>query len=333
VTATAAGEPPLVLVATGGELPPGLPPDPSPARFAFAADAAAVRDLIPRADALFVWDFRSAVLRETWSSADRLRWVHVAGAGVDATLFPELVASDVVVTNARGVFDRAMAEYAVALMLAWVKDLPRTIALQKQREWLHRTTDTLEGKRLVVIGPGSIGRAVARLASAFDMQVDAVGRSGRDADPPFGRVFAAADLAQAVARSDFVVVTVPLTPESRGLVGHDALAAMAPGTRLINLARGDVVDEDALVEALVGGRLAGAALDVFHREPLDGESPLWAMDNVVVSPHMSGDLHAYEQVLVDVFLDNLDRWVRGRPLRNVVDKRLGFVASTADGDV
>jgi phosphoglycerate dehydrogenase-like enzyme len=121
------------------------------------------------------------------------------------------------------------------------------------------------------------------------------------------------------------VITVPLTRATRHLIGREALAAMPPAAYLINLARGDVVDEEALIEALAAGRIAGAALDVFHREPLDRASPLWEMANVIVSPHMSGDLHGYAQALVAGFLDNLSRWVGGRPLRNVVDKRLGFV--------
>jgi phosphoglycerate dehydrogenase-like enzyme len=330
VTERTTGEPPVVLVATGGHPPPGLPSGSAHARFAFADDVADVRAALPKADALFVWDFRSNVLRETWNEAERLRWVHVAGAGVDATLFPELASSDVIVTNARGVFDRAMAEYAMAILLAWAKDIPGTLALQEQREWRHRTTDTLEGKRMVVVGPGSIGRAVARLAKVFNMHVDAVGRSARDGHPDFDRVFGADDLLEALAGADFVVVTVPLTPDSTGLVGRDAIAGLAPTARLINLARGDVVDEDALIEALAEGRIAGAALDVFRREPLDPQSPLWGMDNVIVSPHMSGDLHDYERVLVDDFLDNLERWLHGRPLRNVVDKQLGFVPSVPD---
>jgi phosphoglycerate dehydrogenase-like enzyme len=123
---------------------------------------------------------------------------------------------------------------------------------------------------------------------------------------------------------------VPLTPSSRGLIGQAEIAAMAPTARLVNLARGGVIDEDALIEALAEGRIAGAALDVFRDEPLDRASPLWGMPNVIVSPHMSGDLHGYPEALARQFLDNLDRWVSGRPLHNVVDKRLGFVPSDAD---
>jgi len=331
VTADATQSTPLVLVVegSGGDRPPGVPPEPSPARFAFAAGLSDVRRLLPEADVALLWDFRSGVLRDAWPAANRLRWVHIAGAGVDATMFPELVAGDIVLTNARGVFDHGMAEYALALLLAWAKDVPRTLALQAERVWQHRRTDTLDGKRLVVVGPGSIGRAVARLAASFGMHVSAVGRRAREDDPDFERVHGGGDLRRALADADYIVLTVPLTPSSRELIGPDEIAAMAPTARLVNLARGGVIDEDALIEALAEGRIAGAALDVFRDEPLDRASPLWRMPNVIVSPHMSGDLLGYQEALARQFLDNLDRWVSGRPLRNVVDKRLGFVPSEA----
>lgn len=319
--------PVLVVVAGKDDRPPGLPPAGDPTRFTFAWDLPGVRRALPEAEVVLLWSFRTGLLQQAWPSATRLRWVHVAGAGVDATIFPELVASDVVLTNSRGVFDGAMAEYAMALMLAAAKDLPGTIALQARHDWRFRLTESLAGKRLVVVGPGSIRRAVARHAAAFGMEVTAVGRHARGGDADFQRVVGRDELTDALAEADYVVLTIPLTPESRGMLGREALAAMRPTARLVNLARGAVLDQQALVEALASGRLAWAALDVFDHEPLDQDSPLWDLPNLLVSPHISGDTVESARALVKLFLENLDRWSRGAPLRNVVDKHLGFVPS------
>lgn len=317
----------LVIVRDRHDRPPGLPPAGHPAKFTFGWDLDGVRRALPETEVVLLWNLRSRLLRQAWPSATRLEWVHTAGAGVDSVIFPELAASEVLLTNSRGVFDEAMAEYAMALMLAAAKDLPVTIELQARHEWRFRLTETLAGKRLVVIGPGSIGRAVARRAAAFGMEVSAVGRRARDGDVDFQRIVDRDGLIGALAEADYVVLTVPLTPASRGMLGPQALAAMRPTARLVNLARGGVVDEPALVEALAAKRIAWAALDVFADEPLDESSPLWDLPNVLVSPHMSGDTAESEPAVVELFLDNLDRWTRGMPLRNVVDKRLGFVPS------
>jgi len=317
----------LVVVGDEDDRPPGLPPATHPARFAFAWHAPGAQRLLPDAEVVFLWSFRGGVLQRAWPAATRLRWVHVAGAGLDATIFPELVSSDVVLTNSRGVLDVAMAEYAVALMLAAAKDLPSTIALQAQHAWRFRLTETLAGKRLVVVGPGSIGRAVARRAGALGMEVTAVGRRARGGDADFKRIAGPQELSDAVAEADYVVLTLPLTAASRGMFGWEALASMKPTARLVNLARGAVVDEHALVQALSSGRMAWAALDVFDTEPLQASSPLWDMPNVLVSPHMAGDTTESHLALVELFLGNLDRWLRGEALSNVVDKRLGFVPS------
>jgi phosphoglycerate dehydrogenase-like enzyme len=192
----------LVVVAGKDDRPPGLPPAGDPTRFTFAWDLAGVRRALPEAEVVLLWSFRTGLLQQAWPSATRLRWVHMAGAGVDATIFPELVASDVVLTNSRGVFDGAMAEYAMALMLAAAKDLPGTIALQARHDWRFRLTESLAGKRLVVVGPGSIGRAVARHAAAFGMEVTAVGRHARGGDADFQRVVGRDELTDALENLD-----------------------------------------------------------------------------------------------------------------------------------
>nr|WP_246425561.1 D-2-hydroxyacid dehydrogenase [Streptomonospora nanhaiensis] len=319
----------------GGDLPPGhgaLDSDPRLASVRYAT-ADTLGEALPGATALFVWDLFSAALRTAWPKADSLRWVHAATAGVDNLMFADLVASDVVLTNSRGVFDQPMAEYVLGLVISFAKDLHGTRDRQRERVWRHRETERVAGRRALVVGTGPIGRAIARQLRAAGLEVEGAGRTARTGDPDFGTVVEAAlapasgpGLADALPRADFVVLAAPLTDATRGLVDSRFLAAMAPTARLINVARGPMVDEDALVRALREGAIAGAALDVARTEPLPGSSPLWDLPNVIVSPHMSGDVVGWREELVALFADNLDRFLQGRELRNVVDKRRGYVS-------
>lgn len=314
----------LVLGATDAEPPPGLPEVRTGATYRFADDAAGLAAALPETDVIFHWTDRTELLREVWPTAGRLRWIHAAGVGVDWALFPELVESDVVVTNCRGVFDETMPEYALALLLALAKDLRATIDDQRARHWRHRPLSPLRGRRATVVGAGSIGRATTRLLRAVGMEVTVVARSARD-DRELGRIRASTELADAAAESDALVLVTPLTDETRGLVDQAVFAALAPGSLLVNIGRGAVVDEAALIESLGSGRLGGAALDVFATEPLPPDDPLWAMSNVIVSPHIGGDAPGWLEWFSRSFLDELDRFMAGRPFKNVVDKRLGYV--------
>lgn len=291
----------------------------------YATSPEELRAALPGARVLFVADFRSRMLRDAWPHARDLRWAHVAGAGVDAVLFPELVSSPVVLTNSRGVFDRAIAEYVLGLVLAFAKDLPRTLELQRRRAWRHRETERLAGRTVLVVGAGSIGREIGRLARAAGMRVLGVARRARDVDPDFERVAAVDALHAVLPEADYVVLALPLTPETRGLFGAAALARMKRTARLINVARGAVVDEDALAEALRSGRIAGAALDVFVDEPLPQDHLFWELPAVIVSPHMSGDFTGHREALSALFVENFRRWLAGAPLLNVVDKERGYV--------
>ncbi len=293
-----------------------------------AVDAGGLADALPGADVLLAWDFRTPALAGAWGSADQLRWVHTASAGVDNVLTPEVAASGVTVTNSRGVFDGAIAEYVLGLVLAFAKDLPGTWDRQHRREWEHRDTERVAGTSALVVGVGPIGRATARLLRAAGMRVRGVGRTGRAGDPDFGEVSASADLVALLPETDYLILAAPLTGETRGLIGAPELAALRPTARLVNVGRGELVDEVALIEALRRGALAGAALDVFEREPLPPSSPLWDLPGVIVSPHMSADTVGWRESLADLFLDNLRRWCSGRPLRNVVDKSVGYVRET-----
>ncbi|MCW2756407.1 MAG: 2-hydroxyacid dehydrogenase [Nocardioidaceae bacterium] len=316
-----------VLCATADDRPPHLGPVEARAEVRYT-DADHLATAVEGADALLLWDFFSTSVRDVWDHADRLTWIHVAAAGVDKLLFPALVDSDVAVTNARGVFDRPIAEFVLGVVLAHAKQLPASFALQRDKRWEHRDTQTIQGRNALVVGTGSIGRETARLLRAVGMEVRGAGRSARSGDPDFGDVLSSAELEQHVGWADHLVLVTPLTDQTRGLVGEQVLRAMKPTAHLVNVGRGPVVDEQALVRALQDGGIAAASLDVFAAEPLPGDSPLWSMPNVVVTPHMSGDASGWIDTLALQFVENAERWLDGRELFNVVDKRLGFVPST-----
>jgi phosphoglycerate dehydrogenase-like enzyme len=316
----------LVLGATDAEPPPRLPEARSGAAYRFADDAAALATALPETDVIFHWADRTELLRAAWPTAGRLRWIHAAGVGVDWALFPELIESEVVLTNCRGVFDETMPEYALALLLALAKELPATIDDQRAGQWRHRPLSPVRGRRATVVGAGSIGRATTRLLRGVGMDVTVVARTGRD-DPELGRIHASTDLAELAAVTDALVLVTPLTDDTRGLVDGSVLASLPSGSWLVNIGRGAVVDEAALVASLRSGQLAGAALDVFATEPLPPEHPLWAMSNVIVSPHIGGDAPGWLEWFSRSFQDELKRFIAGQPLKNVVDKRLGYVPS------
>ena len=311
-------------VESAGEVP-GLEALDAAASFRCANGLDALRDTLPGAEVLLGWQFAASDVGHAFECADRLRWIQWCGAGVDAALFPALVESDVTLTNLRGVFDRPMAEYTLGMILAFAKDFRRTGALQRERTWSHRLTGKIEGTRALVVGAGSIGRAIGRTLRAAGIEVEVVGRSARDGDPEFGRVHGNEDLDRLLGSADWVVLITPLTAQTRGMFGAARFAAMKPTARFFNLGRGALVDEPAMIEALGNGVIAGAGLDVFAEEPLPAASPLWAMENVIVSPHMSGDTWDCKTDMAEVFIENFRRYRAGEPLVNVVDKRLGFV--------
>jgi phosphoglycerate dehydrogenase-like enzyme len=292
-------------------------------------DAAGLPDAIADARALFLWDFFSSAVRDAWPEARQLEWIHVASAGVDTLIFDELAQSDVVVTNAKGVFDRPIAEFVLSSILAVAKDVHRSHDLQAAREWRHRETRTVAGETVLVVGTGSIGREIARLLQAVGMEVRGAGRTERPSDPDFGQVVSSADLADHVGWADHVVVVAPLTDATRNLVDERVLSAMKATAHLVNVGRGPIVDEGALIAALDGGTITAATLDVFQTEPLPEDHPLWTTPGVVITPHMSGDAVGWTDTLARQFVDNALRWLDGAPLENVVDKQLGFVPAAS----
>lgn len=310
----------LVLDAPPPAPPPRLGRLTGRARVLHAADADALAERLPHADALLVWDFTSDAVRRAWpGEGPRPRWVHTASAGVDHLMCPELAASDTVVTNARGVFDQPIAEYVAALVLAFGKDLPRTLQLQGERRWLHRESRRIAGTRACVVGSGPIGHAIARTLAALGIVTAVVGRTAREG------VHGPADLDRLLARADWVVCAAPLTDATRGMFDARRFGVMQPSAYFVNVGRGPLVAEDDLVAAVSRRWIAGAALDVFRTEPLPPDSPLWEVPGLVVSPHMSGDTVGWRDELGLQFLQLYERWAAGRQLVNVVDKERGYV--------
>jgi phosphoglycerate dehydrogenase-like enzyme len=255
-----------------------------------------------------------------------LRWVQATSAGageqVAAAALPEADLHRVTVTSAAGVHAGPLAEFALFGLLAFTKDLPRLLADQRAHRWGHYPVGELSGRTLLIIGLGQIGIEVARLATAFGMRVIGINRSGTADSPHVDEVGRTTELEAWLPEADAVVICAPLTDETSGLVDAAAIAAMKPGTILVNIGRGGVVDEATLIEALRSGRLAGAALEVFAREPLGSDSPLWEMPNVLVSPHTAGLSMREDERIVSLFVENLGRYLRGEALRNRVDPEL-----------
>ena len=289
--------------------------------------ADALADALDGADVLYLWDYFSGALPAAWHAAGSLRWLHVAAAGVDKLLFPALAESNVVVTNAHGIFDAPMAEYVLGAMLASAKGFAVLRDAQREARWAWQESRTLAGTTALVVGTGSIGRATARLLRAVGVTVEGVGRTAREYDDDFGRVHASSDLRHVVGRADWLVLVAPLTPTTENLVNADVLDALKPSAVLINAGRGKLVDEEALVARLRSGALAGAVLDTFAVEPLPSTSPLWEMPQVLVTPHAASNAGSWLDDLAAQFERNLLLWLAGEALPGVVDKKLGYVPS------
>jgi phosphoglycerate dehydrogenase-like enzyme len=275
--------------------------------------------------------------------APKLRWVQLHYAGADEVISHPLFRSHVQFTTLSGVHAVAMAEYVMAHILAFAHRLPHILEDKSHGAWpperLNRyMPDELRGATLGVVGYGSVGRQVARLASAFGMQVLAVKRNAMDptdsgytlpgtGDPEGDipeRIYPPQALRSFLSECDYVVLTVPLTDETYHMIDADALAAMRRDAILIGVARGAVVDESALIEALQEGLIGGAALDVFEEEPLPPDSPLWALPNVLISPHVAGFTPRYDEYATDLFAENLSRYLTDQPLLNLVDEERGY---------
>lgn len=267
-----------------------------------------------------------ALLQQLWPQLKSLRWVHALAAGLDGLLFPELVESPVPLTNSRGVFAPSLGEFAIAGMLWFAKDLNRMRRQQSERLWQQFDVEELRNRNLAIAGYGSIGREAAMRARAFGMRIHAHKRNATLAhgDPLVDRMYTREQLPAMLSLADYLLVCAPLTPETRGMIGEAEFACLKPSCVVLNLGRGPVIDETALVRALAERRIRGAVLDVFDTEPLPPEHPLWGFDNVLLSPHCADHTDTWMEEAMAMFLSNFERFAAGEPLLNVTDKRLGY---------
>ncbi|HWR52080.1 MAG TPA: D-2-hydroxyacid dehydrogenase [Bryobacteraceae bacterium] len=278
------------------------------------------------ADIILAWWAPRPLLEAAFAQTRNLKWVHSASTGVDTVLFPALIESPVPLTNARGAFSASLAEFTVLAMLSFAKDVRRMLRQQAAASWEPFDVEMLAGRTLGVVGYGDIGRAIAQLARPFGMRILALRRrpelSGED--PLVDRAYGSDGLLEMLTHCDYVAATAPLTPSTHGLIGPAAFSAMKREAVLINVGRGAVIDEPALIRALEGGDIRGAALDVFETEPLPAGHPFWKMEDVLLSPHCADHIAGWRADAMRVFLDNFRRFRAGEPLKNIVDKRTGY---------
>lgn len=282
---------------------------------------------IPDAEFVITWSIRP----EQFARAGRLRWVHSPAAAVHQLMFPELISSDVIVTNARDVHGPVVAEHALAVLLACAKRLPSAFRAQQEHRWAQSdifkeqpTTREVAGSTVCVIGMGSIGREFATRARALGMRVLAVREHPSRGAETADAVFSQKELVSVLAQSDYVLLAAPLTESTRHVINAQTLSAMKPDAYLINVSRGPLIDDDALIAALRRQQVAGAALDVFAAEPLPADSPYWDLPNVLITPHTAAVTTKLWDRHYQLIADNLRRYLAGQPLRFVVDKQKGY---------
>jgi phosphoglycerate dehydrogenase-like enzyme len=315
----------IVVVPPGSDAPP-LEAVRGEAEITVVRTADELRAAQPGVEIMFLNHYRTELLRQV--GPGDLRWIHTSSIGVDALLTEEIIEKEVVVTVSRGVCERPIAEWVLGVLLMFVKDLRRTIELQRSAEWLHREAEPLEGRRVLLLGLGLVGRETAKLLRAAGMKVDIVASRARE-DRELGQIHGIDALDAFLPTVDDLVLALPLTDQTTGVIDSRRLGALRQGARLINVGRGPLVDEEALLAALRDGHLGGAALDVFEQEPLPADHPFWTMPNVLVSPHMSGDLIGWRGRVVERFAANLRHWLAGEPLVDVVDLRLHAEAASS----
>ena len=279
------------------------------------------------ADVIFNWSGSVGLLREVFLMSHRLRWVHSRSAGLERALFPELVESEVILTNGSGVFSPSLGEFALAAILYFAKDLRRMIRNQMAGVWEQFDVTMVSGKTLGIVGYGSIGRAIATRARALEMKVLGFRRRVPQQvkeDALIDRVYDREGLGEMLSQCDYVAVSLPLTAQTRGLIADAEFAVMKKDAVLINVGRGPTIDERAMIKALSENRIRGAALDVFDQEPVPHGHPFYAMENVLLSPHCADHTSDWLDNASLFFLAQLERFRSGQPLLNIVDKRLGY---------
>lgn len=260
------------------------------------------------------------------TQAPNLRWFQQWGAGTDWLMrHPEVAAHDFILTNASGVHAIPISEHILAFLLAFARGLPKAIRAQGKREWVRNVgAFELAGKTMLLIGVGAIGQRTAQVAHALGMRVLGMRRSPSNPIPEIDQMAGPDQLDELLPQADFVVLTIPLTAETQKMIDARAFERMKPGAYIINIGRGGTIDEPALIQALQSGKIAGAGLDVFATEPLPPDSPLWEMENVIITGHYSGETPHYDERALQIFMENLERYVKDQPMKNVVDKKRGY---------
>ncbi len=279
-------------------------------------------------DAVLLWGLEGdgALLDQILGVAPQLRWVHAKSAGVAPLITQKLRESDVILTNARGVYSRSLAEFAITGMLYFAKDIPRLLGNKERHCWEKFEVEELFGRTLSVFGYGSIGKAIAKKAKAFEMHVLAYRRdpSKSEGDPLVDEVFSYSEKDRFFAEADYLAIAAPETAETKGAIGSSEFALMKETAVIINVGRGSVIREDELVTALQSGRIRGAALDVFASEPLPEQSPLWELPNVLLSPHTADKTATALDETMELFVENLRRFLGDQELLNICNTNLGY---------
>jgi phosphoglycerate dehydrogenase-like enzyme len=285
-----------------------------------------LREVAQRADVILNGIPDGHLLRDIFAHASRLRWVHSLSAGVEKILFPELLASPVILTNARGVFKRSLAEFAIAAALFFVKDFRRLVQSQEAGTWEQFEMEEVHDKVMGIVGYGETGRACAERAQALGMRILGLRRRPElsTGDPRVKAVFGPDRLHDFLAQCDYVVLSAPSTPQTRRLIGAAEFAVMKASGVLINIGRGSLVDEAAMIDALQHGQIRGAALDVYETEPLPPGHPMYRLKNLLLCPHCADHTPNFLELDMECFIQNLQRFLRGEPLMNVVDKDAGY---------
>jgi phosphoglycerate dehydrogenase-like enzyme len=319
----------ITVVVLGGSQEPALKrlselgPD---VKVAHSDKAADLGPDLADARVLFQWAGNKEELKRVMAGAPHLEWIHGRYAGLDAILSPELIESPIPLTNGRGSFSQSLGEFVMCGALYFAKDLPRMLRAKAERRWEVFDVMELSTQTLGIVGHGDIGRAIARRAKAFGMKVLALRRdlAPRAGDEDIDTLYANPDLHKMLPLCDYVVAAAPLTPQTRHMIGAAEFAVMKPDAIVMNVGRGPVIDEAAIVTALQTKQIRGAALDVFEVEPLPADSPLWAMDNVLISFHTADHTKDWLDDAVSLFIEQFNRWRSGQSLKNVVDKRAGY---------
>jgi phosphoglycerate dehydrogenase-like enzyme len=293
-------------------------------RLIITNDADAATRTAPDADVILYAATKAALLATVLPLAKRARWIHSLWTGVEGILSREMLAHPAPLTNGRGAFRWPLADWVMAVVLHFSFDLGRVIRQQQAGVWQQFVSSMLEGKTLGIVGYGSIGSAAASRAKGFGMKIAALRRSERQNDALVDAAYTRERLQDLIAASDYLLLATPVTAETRGMIGEAEIAAMKPTSVLINVGRGPVVDEAALIQALESSQIRGAALDVFAVEPLPSGHPFYRMTNVLVSPHTADRVEGFLTPPVEMFLENMERFLKGEPLENVVDKHAGY---------